>query len=657
MRRGLVVLLGFLCMGVFSGQALAQTRTVDPGPTVKYGYIEICKQSAPAPLAVTGPFSFTITDSAKNPYPVTVSVGLCSQPIKVVAGAATIVEAPDTWYSVVSIAGVPGSTYLTDSDLASGTAYVDVPESTDFSGTATVTYTNKLDPGVLEICKAAATGSGLTGSYSFTITGNDGFSATATAQVGSCSPAITVPAGNVTVQEAPPVYISDIEATSQGVNMYQGGNLYAGTAIVKVNAGDVSNQTSVTFTDNVTTLKLCKAWSDDSAPVTGFPFSFGVSGPAGPNGPTAPISLTAGTVSSPNCVIVGQYRAGTLVAIAEGVVPGTKVSAITLNGGGSIVPDSLSLTNRTVTVSMAGDAAGGETVVTYTDDPALPGLLKICKAAGTPPPTGASFVFTIGTKSVTVPVGQCVIVGPYPFNSTQTIVETLAGDIVQAIGVAPTYVTEIVGGVPTLTSQTALAGAPNLATGTVQVVIGENTTTEVTYTDTDPPVVVVPPASGGSSGGSSSSPSTPAPAVTPPVVTPPVVTPPVVTPPVVTPPVVTPPVVTPPAVTPPVVTPPVVTPPVVTPPATPVSVPPVATPTVVKAKLAFASLATTKLGKVLQVRVTGPNATAKIKITLLGKNGKVLKVVTKTVPTNKLVRVAGLTISKATVAARVTVVQ
>ena len=65
----------------------------------------------------------------------------------------------------------------------------------------------------------------------------------------------------------------------------------------------------------------------------------------------------------------------------------------------------------------------------------------------------------------------------------------------------------------------------------------------------------------------------------------------------------------------------------------------------------------TKLGRYLQVKVTGPNKTATIKITLLGKNGKVLKVVTKTVPANKLVRVTGLTISKAVLAARVAVVR
>jgi hypothetical protein len=612
MRRGLVVLLGFLCMGVFSAQALAQTKGETPPPAT--GYIEVCKASAPAPLAVTGPFSFTITDPADNTYNVTVSVGLCSAPIQVVSGTNVIQETAGDWYHVISIAGLPGQNYLvapTTASLAGGYAYVNVPPSADsVSGTATVTFTNQLDPGVIEICKAAVAGSGLTGSYSFAITGNDGFSATATAQAGSCTLPISVPAGKVTVQEAAPLFVTGITAISQGASVLDLVNtdIAAGTAVFTVQPGDVSNQTSVTFTDNVTTLKLCKVWNGP-APYVSYPFSFGVSGAAGPNGPTAPISLMAGTVNAPNCVVVGQYRAGTLVTITEGVVPGTKVTAngIVVNGAGSVVAGSLSIPDRTVTISMAGDNSGGLTEVTYTNVPADPGWLKICKLAGTPPPTGTSFVFTIGAISVTVPVGQCVNVpGTFPYNSTQTIVETLAGDLVQAIGVAPTFVTQD----GALTTHPVLAGPPNLATGTVSVVIGEATTTEVTYTDTDPPKVPVvsPPTSGGSSGGGSSgTPST--------------------------------------------------SPPAVTPPAAPASVPPVATPTVVKAKLVFANLVTTKLGKVLQVRVTGPNATATIKITLLGKNGKVLKVVTKTVPTNKLVRVAGLSISKATVAARVTVVQ
>ena len=617
MKRGLTVLVAFVFMGAFSGQALAQVKSDTPPPTT--GYIEICKQSAPAPLAVTGSFSFTITDSANATYNVNVPVGLCSEPIQVASGTAVIQETAGDWYHVISIAGLPGTSYLvapTAASLAGGYAYVNVPVSSDVSGTAAVTFTNQMDPGVLEICKDAATGSGLTGSYSFTVTGNNSFTTTVTAQAGSCTLPITLPAGHVTIQEATPLFVTGI-AVAPATNLVST-DVPDGTAVVNVQKGDASNQTSVHFTDNVTTLKLCKVWTGDTRPAS-YPFSFGVTGPAGPNGPTAPISLLAGTPAAPNCVVIGQYRAGTVVSITEGVVPGTKVSGITVDGAGSVVPDSLSLTNRTVSVVMAGDAAGGMTEVTYTNDPAAPGMLKICKMAGTTPLTGTSFMFTIGTTSVRVPVGQCVPVpGTFPFNSTQTIVETLAGSAVQAIGVSPSFVTQVVAGVPTLTSQPVLVGPPNLATGTVQVVIGEATTTEVMYADVDGPVVVTPPvvtppvvtppsSSSSSSSGSSSNTSTAAPTQSPP--------------------------------------------------ATPVGIGGVQTPTVVKAKLVSAKLVATKLGRYLQVKVTGPNKTATIKITLLGKNGKVLKVVTKTIPANKLVTVTGLAIPKAVVSARIAVVK
>ena len=93
-------------------------------------------------------------------------------------------------------------------------------------------------------------------------------------------------------------------------------------------SGTVSDQTLVTFTDDITTLKLCKAFATTPVPTTTFPFTFTTSGPAGPSAAPAGVSLLAGTVANPNCVIVGQFRAGTLVTITEGAVPGTGVESI-----------------------------------------------------------------------------------------------------------------------------------------------------------------------------------------------------------------------------------------------------------------------------------------------------------------------------------------
>ena len=85
---------------------------------------------------------------------------------------------------------------------------------------------------------------------------------------------------------------------------------------------------------------------------------------------------------------------------------------------------------------------------------------------------------------------------------------------------------------------------------------------------------------------------------------------------------------------------------------------PAAKPKVVKkASVVTARLVTTKAGKALMVKVSSANKTAKVRVTLLKKAGKTVKVVTRTVKTNKLVRVPNLTIAKTIVAVRVAVIR
>ena len=199
-----------------------------------------------------------------------------------------------------------------------------------------------------------------------------------------------------------------------------------------VAAGDASKQTIITYTNNSVRLKLCKYVDQGLTNLGPYPFTFPtVTGNAGPAGPIAAESITAGVgAANAVCKVIGTFRAGTTVTIVEGIVAGTKVGSITANpainaynGGPTIVPGSLSLPNRTVTVVLGK----GETVVTYQDVPALPGLLKICKAAGVsapPVPPGTVFTFTVTRQSgasaagspFSVPTGSCVIVGTFPFN-------------------------------------------------------------------------------------------------------------------------------------------------------------------------------------------------------------------------------------------------
>jgi hypothetical protein len=360
--------------------------------------------------------------------------------------------------------------------------------------------------GVIEVCKDAAPGSGLTGTYNFTVTGSGGFSATTSSVLGSCSAPMTVPAGQVTIQEqvAGSLYVTAITAVSNGTNEIQSGtSVTNGTAVVGVNAGDASAQTLVTFTNDVTTLEVCKAWDSTAPdPASAYGFTFSASGPPGTTStPLTSASIPAGTDASPTCITVGQYRAGTDVTITETGYPGTKVDNITVNPSGNAVGGSLSLALGTVTVDLTGQTAtGGDTVVTFYDDPATTGMLKICKIAGTDPgpPIGTSFTFNYGPSGVTpltvvVPLNGCSQPATIPFGTVLNISEVIGpGNAVSNIAVVPTFLT--VGG--TLTT-IPVVSAMNIPAGTVSVTIGENVVTEVDYTDVDPPTST---ASGGGSG-------------------------------------------------------------------------------------------------------------------------------------------------------------
>jgi hypothetical protein len=70
--------------------------------------------------------------------------------------------------------------------------------------------------------------------------------------------------------------------------------------------------------------------------------------------------------------------------------------------------------------------------------------------------------------------------------------------------------------------------------------------------------------------------------------------------------------------------------------------PAVAPAKVVKATLVSAKVVTAKTGRYLQVNVKSSAKSAKLRITLLGKNGKVSRVVLRTVATNRAVRVSNL---------------
>jgi hypothetical protein len=487
------------------------------------GYIEVCKTfnagAAGAPQ-YQGTFTYTITDANDNSQTVTLSAveggdQNCTAPLSVAAGAATVTEGQAPWFSVASISAAPGDPGTVSPSATDGyTATVKVPASEGVDGTATVQYTNNPVTGTIEVCKQADPNSPqLTGTYTFNVTSEESgvmaydastgaydlpWTTTATATISSaglgCSGPIVVPAGEIQTSEPGTTFVTGISATSNGNDVLNSADWNDGTADLTVAAGDTTNQTIVTYTDALSAVKLCKQWTGNAQPTTGFAFSLSSSGPAGPTAVSPAVTLSVG-----NCRIVGYVRAGTQVNITEGVSAGTKVASIDVGpttntqGMSPIVPGSLSLPNRTVSVI----AGAGETVVTFTDEAAEPGQLKICLNPTASPAAGTVPFLVNGTEMLDVNLSSTAVEctldpNPYSFNSSVSISGGAlpSGDAYTGTAtVVPTSVEVLEGGVPTATNQSTLvSGTASSAT----VLMSEGITTEVTFS-VDPPAPAVAP--------------------------------------------------------------------------------------------------------------------------------------------------------------------
>ena len=218
-----------------------------------------------------------------------------------------------------------------------------------------MTFTDSLLQGYMEVCKTLTAGSGLTGNWTFTVTGGNGYSSTQTIPASTCSAPFLTPIGYVKVQETGDLAenVTAITATRQAgtLNVVDGPNpgapptadLPTQTVVTDVVAppatGDTSQETLVTFQNDSVSLKLCKWVSGEPTPSSGpYSFSWSASGPVGPpaaGGSSGTVSIPAGTSQPGNCVVAGTFRAGTKVTITEAVAPGTKVGYISINGSTS----------------------------------------------------------------------------------------------------------------------------------------------------------------------------------------------------------------------------------------------------------------------------------------------------------------------------------
>jgi hypothetical protein len=193
------------------------------------GLIKVCKRAtADAPTGTA--FSFTVDSTT-----VSVQAGSCSLPLAVAMGTAIVTEATVTGFVVSAIDVDPASARVSIG-LAERTASVTVTADR----VTEVTFTNKKATGVLKICKAAGVGVVAGQTFDFTAAGQ-----TVQVQATFCSLPITLPVGNVTVDEAVPVGFVVEAIMVAGAGSLVSNNLASGSAVVTVAPG----ATEVIFTN------------------------------------------------------------------------------------------------------------------------------------------------------------------------------------------------------------------------------------------------------------------------------------------------------------------------------------------------------------------------------------------------------------------------
>jgi choice-of-anchor C domain-containing protein len=207
------------------------------------GRLKVCKVAGPW-VAVGTPFTF----QAGTSPPFTVLAGpapggTCSLgPTFNVGSSVWVTETIPSGMLVSAISVAPLPRQIGLPNLAGGTVQVLIG-----SGVTDVTFTNTKQTGFIEICKTFPPTVPAGGSYTFTV--NPGNLGPFVVPARSCSPAIEVAAGTVTITEvlSPGIQLatcSTLPTTQQGPC-----NPLAGTSTVNVVPGDVSTQTVAIFTN------------------------------------------------------------------------------------------------------------------------------------------------------------------------------------------------------------------------------------------------------------------------------------------------------------------------------------------------------------------------------------------------------------------------
>lgn len=211
-------------------------------PPIDTAILKICKVAGLG-VTVGTPFNFTAPPNSTSVPAGPPPGGYC----KVVGSnytsgsSVTVQETIPSGHAVTNITCNPAAS---STNLSAGTATV-----TMGPGVTECTYTDEKRTGYLEICKTGH----VTGNFSFTLNPaavNPAGPGPFVVPAGACSPAIEVPAGQITITEAPHAGTAMTNAcstipASQQVSCNPGPR----TSVVNVAAGDISSQTIAFITN------------------------------------------------------------------------------------------------------------------------------------------------------------------------------------------------------------------------------------------------------------------------------------------------------------------------------------------------------------------------------------------------------------------------
>ncbi len=403
--------------------------------TVSDSLIEICKSSSITD-SVTGTFTFTATNGSFTSAPIEVPVGLCSGPVAVPSGAVKVTEAAVTGVGVNAITayGFNPTTLLEENrlaslDLANRVATVNVPAGGGIAAETVVGFTNfRVPTGVIEVCKDAAPGTTLTGSFSFDVSGapNNPYEVPA----GACSGPIVVQAGAVTITETPRSGFQLVDVSANPADRVVSLDIPRGSTVINVAAGGVSAETLVHFVNGTSSegtgqLKICK--------VAGPGVALGQNFIITANG--TKYTVPAGPASQGGyCIVDGGFPIGTHVTVQEAPPFPYGVLGVSVNPPSRGAGTTVSNGSGQVTVTIGT----GFTEVTFTNFGSTPssGQLKVCKIAGPGVDIGTNFGFSVlsatapaSVQIITVPAGPadqggyCVIAGAFQPGTRATVTE------------------------------------------------------------------------------------------------------------------------------------------------------------------------------------------------------------------------------------------